>query len=247
MSDKQKSEVEERYEEAALSFLMEKYAEEDGARILQEFEDASKNGDVPEVPAELDAKCRQIIQSSFAKQDIKYHLRQITKGLAKVAVFVFVFLGIATTVVLSVDALRIPVLNFLLEKHDRYSSISFSAEETTPFSDDLMGRIYDAPIPEGYELVIQNIESDNSVTLCYENEASHAITIIVLPMDVTSCVDTEDADQVEIDVNGHQAFFVEKEGFHIVWADKEKNLLYNVFASGLDTDSFWTLVFFLAE
>lgn len=247
MSAKHKSEVEERYEEAALSFLMEKYAEEDGARILQEFEDASKNGDVPEVPAELDAKCRQIIQSSFAKQDIKCRLQQITRGLAKVAVFVFIFLGVATTVVLSVDALRIPVLNFLLEKYDRYSSISFSAEEPTPSSDDLMSRINDAPIPEGYALVAQSIESDNSVALCYENEASHVITITVSPLNVTTNVDTEDADQIEIVVNGHQAFFVEKEGLRIVWANKDKALLYNIFASDLDTDSFWTLVFFLAE
>ena len=68
MSDQRKQQLVEQYEDLALSMLMEDYAQAEGERLLREFEEAERNGELPEMPEELDRKCRNLIETSFAKQ-----------------------------------------------------------------------------------------------------------------------------------------------------------------------------------
>lgn len=68
MSDQRKQQLVEQYEDLALSMLMEDYAQAEGERLLREFEEAERNGGLPEMPEELDRKCRNLIETSFAKQ-----------------------------------------------------------------------------------------------------------------------------------------------------------------------------------
>jgi hypothetical protein len=61
MNGKQKEESNEQYEEIVLALLLNEHAEQQGEELLLEFEEACARGEVPEVPFELDQKCRQLI------------------------------------------------------------------------------------------------------------------------------------------------------------------------------------------
>lgn len=56
-------------ENTAFRKIFQDYAEAEGKRVLEEYETALAAGDVEEVPAELDAKCRAIIDSANQEEN----------------------------------------------------------------------------------------------------------------------------------------------------------------------------------
>lgn len=47
--------------DAALARFMDEYARAEGERLWQEFQEAQRTGMAPEMPPELDAACRRLI------------------------------------------------------------------------------------------------------------------------------------------------------------------------------------------
>lgn len=248
MDNKHRQELLEQYEEAAMMLLMDEYAEADGARLLYQFEEAEKNGQVPEIPADLDEKCRKLIQDSFAKQERKNRLLQLGKAAGRVAVYVLVLLGLTTSVVLSVDAIRVPVLNFFMERSDRYSTVSFSEEQ-------LDEKIYNKKITQeiesmlmdGYDLVVEESDDSGTLFLLYQNEKEDIISVNISISSGRLFVDTEDSIQKEVNINNQKAVFIEKDGYRLLWTDDESELTYDIYASGLMLDVFWEVVHKIAS
>ena len=248
MKDEHRQQLLDQYEEAALMLLMDEYAEADGARLWKEFEEAEKNGEIPEIPAELDARCRQLIQTSYTKQRRTTHIRKNARILGKVAVSVLVFLGLATTTVLSVDALRVPVLNFFLQQSEKFSSISF--HEPNAYEEiqvDVLNRLDEIPLPDGYSLIQKQVCEDGTIIFNYANNHGHVITFDITPSVGHMNVDTEAAEKTDIEINEHKAIFIKKEGYRVIWFDTEHDLTYTLYASNLDSDVFWKLVYRIAE
>ncbi len=122
MSENKKLELLDQYDDVTFALLMDGYAEEEGARLRREFEEAQAAGEVSETSDALDEKCLQMIHRDFAKKRGKRNVRKFVKMTCKVAVAVMVFLGVVTTTVMSVDAFRIPVLNYIVELQSKYAS-----------------------------------------------------------------------------------------------------------------------------
>lgn len=244
MNDQRRQHLVEQYENVAFSLLMDNCASEDGARLLMEFEKAQQSGNLPEIPAELDIKCKELIDRSFSRQERNALLTRIAKSLAKVAVLVLVFLGLSTVTIMSVDALRIPVLNFFLVNYGRYTSIYFDKpESSTSVQDNIVNTILAAPIPAEYQLVIQRTENDGSIFMRYEANEKHYISFLIVPSSGTLDVDTEDADLTEMMINGHKAIYIRNEAHCVIWTEEDTQLVYMVSATGLDADVFWELVY----
>lgn len=53
-------------EDAILTRLMAEYAEQEGARLWREFEEAQSRGEVPQMPERTDRKCRRRIEAEFS-------------------------------------------------------------------------------------------------------------------------------------------------------------------------------------
>lgn len=247
MRDEHRQQLVEQYEEAAISLLMDEYAEADGARLLQEYETAVQNKDLPEIPAELDAKCKQLIDQSFGKRQRRVHFRKVTRGLAKVAVFAFVFLGMVTVTVLSVDALRIPVLNYFFQQ-ERYSSVSLDdRSKDVEMHGDLDSKIASAPIPEGYELAVKNVDSEGSVYLCYDNSENDVIILTIGPLTGLWNIDTEDTTQTQLSINEYRAIFIERDGYRVIWINSDEELTYELYASNIEENVFIEIALFWAE
>ena len=95
-------------------------------KILTEYEEAKQNGTMPEMPEELDAKCRDLIDETFGCARCRARVKRIGAAVAKAAMVVLILLGLSTVTVLSVDAFRVPVLNFLIGRNEKYTSIIFN-------------------------------------------------------------------------------------------------------------------------
>lgn len=242
MNDEYRKQLIEQYEDAALALLMDEYAETDGERLQRDFEAAEQAGAVPDVPDALDRKCRQLIQNSFNKQKRNAQLRKLSRSAVKAAAFLMILLGLATTMVLSVDALRTPVLRFFLRHEEQYTSITFSepTASLTP-EEQILEKIRSAPIPEGYALTKQEINNGIIMLSFCENALGKEIWIEAFPASGVLNVDSEDAEYTETTINGYQAFYIEKDGYCITWCDDNLQTVFTLRANGLSKDDFWKL------
>lgn len=248
MIDKRRERLIEEYEEAAIRLLMDEYAEIEGEALWQEFEKAVADGEVPDVPKDLDEKCRKLIDSSFSKQRRKHTLIRTTTAIARFAACFCIILGLTTVTVLSVDAFRIPVLNFFMEISSKYSSVSFDeSDTTTDIHNHILERVSGAPISEGYQLAAQNMYDDGTISFLYQNENGYLITLEVRPSQGKLYYDTEDATQTDKELCGHSAIFIEKDGFRIIWTNETQDVTFDLFSNGLEENAFWKLAYYLAE
>lgn len=247
MNDEYRKQLLEQREEIEMMLLMDEYMESEGERLLQEFEAAGLRGEVPDIPVDLDLKCKEIIHNSFAKQERKRTLSRITKYIGKVAVYILLFLGAASTLVMSVDALRIPILNLFLTYTQRETTISYytNKEESVVYRDSILEEISDH-LPEGYEGNIHE-EQDGSMIAIYQNTLGNILLIEVLPSEGIMSIDTEDADVQDTKVNSYDALLINKDGLRIVWFNPEAEMTYSVFADNMDQAVFWKIVYTLAK
>lgn len=248
MEDKHRKQLLEEYEEAALRLWMDEYTEMEGERLWKEYQEAEENGEVPEIPGELDKKCKQLIHSSLKKKKRKQALAQFMRSASRIAACLCIILVCSSAAVLSVEAFRIPVINFFLRLENRYTSLSFSDPIVDAESRaDELKQLSGVAIPSGYKLFKQDVYESGSIFLFYLNENNENISILVNPAEGSFNYDTENATQTEMELCGHEAFFVEKEGFRVIWLNAEEDMIYELFADGLDINSFWKLAFLLAE
>lgn len=248
MEDKHRQQLLEEYEEAALKLWMDEYAEVEGERLWEEYQEAEANGEVPEIPLMLDNKCKQIIYSSFKKNKQKEKFSHFLQSASKFAACLCIVLVCSSVAVLSVEAFRVPVINFFLNIENRYSSLSFDEEPDTVTSRiDELKQLSSVAIPSEYNLIVQDIYESGSAFICYQNSNNENITILVNPADGAFNYDTENTIQTEMELCGHEAFFVEKDGFQVIWLDAEEDMIYELSANGLDINTFWEIAFLLAE
>ena len=249
MSDERRQRLLDQYEDAALQLLMDEYAEAEGAQLMKEFEAAEQRGEVEDIPEELDLKCKQIIHKSFAENRRKQNLSIAAKALGKVAVLLLMLTGLSTTIVLSVEAFRIPVLNYLISQDVRFSTLLFlDNSETAPVAETLWEctNIEDC-IPSDYSLTYKYLYSDGAATYVFRSESTNSITINVTPTKGMFNFDAEDALQQPIKINNFDAVFIAGETYRVMWFNSESEYVFDVISDGLTESDFWKLVYCLAE
>ena len=237
----------EQYEEAAMMLLMDEYAEADGARLLEAFEDAEKQGQTPVLSPNLDDRCRKQIKTFFDRQARTARIRKSISGLVKAAAYGIVLLGLSATLVLSVDALRVPVLNFILEQKEKCSILRFDDQTHPPESHaSVLSTGIAHLIPADYTLILETAEDSGTIHLFYQNSRQETFSVDITPASGQLLVDTEGTEQQEVSVNGHEAVFFSGDGYRILWTDAEAQLIYMVYAENMDLDIFWKIVYYLA-
>ena len=254
MNGKSREELIEQYEDAAFALLMSEYAEQEGNRLLREFEEAKAKGKVPEVPATLDAKCRKMIRQAYEKKRRENKVKEFLRGAGRVAALLFITLGVCTTMVFSVEALRTPVINFLIEQNEWFTSIDFDEEMTnapvqdtdpTTFGD---ASLLDAFIPNGYKLYNYTVRSDGSISVIYRSENGSSIFFTTTVLAGNLNFDSEDANTKKIMIAGFEGLQIEKDSvLKITWFDTEKSVAYQLRADALNNAEFWELAESIAK
>ena len=242
MNDRQRQQLVEQCEEAELTLLMYDYAREEGRQLAKEYDEAQKNGTLPEVPEELDRKCRALIDGTFAKMERKTRLKRIVRSAAKAAAVLFVVLGVMATTVMSVDALRVPVINFIMDQSGRFSTIKTDDAITDDLDNlDILQRL-ESCLPDGFQEV-QRINTDHYISVAYVNDEEHSISLNGVPASDKSIIDTENAKYSDVQINGYSAVFLEKDKLTVIWSDQKSQRVYIFSAKGLEEYLFWEMVY----
>ena len=251
MNEQKKQKLLEQYDDAAFALLMDEYAEEEGARLMAEFEAAQAAGQVPQMPAELDEQCRRMIRRDRAKKRGIRAARSFRKVAVKAAVAVLVFIGLITTVVMSVEALRIPVLNFIVEQYEKYAILS--SEKTSPdyISHDTPHGVGVNPLesllPENYQLGTFDNSVEGHLLVTYLGNEDEYVSYTVYPATNLSFYDIENAEAESVTVMGYNALFIEKNGYRLIWFNDTDNTAHSLTATHLSYNDFWALAECLSQ
>lgn len=239
MSENKKLELLDQYDDVTFALLMDEYAEEEGARLRKEFEEAQAAGEVTDTSDALDEKCLQMIRRDFAKKRGKDNVRKIIRMTSKVAVAVMVFLGVATATIFSVDALRIPVLSYLVEYFSEYASIDFSSKSEM----ETLGSIINplpALLPEGYfEIAYEEI--DGLASSMYENNEGRYILFSMTSATGEYWFDTEDATCEHMVLGNYDALLIKEERLQMIWVDEDSQIIFSFVSDGLDEEAFYDI------
>lgn len=241
MSENKKLELLDQYDDVTFALLMDEYAEEEGARLRKEFEEAQAAGEVSDTSDALDEKCLQMIHRDFAKKRGKENVRKIIRMTSKVAVAVMVFLGVLTTTVMSVDALRIPFINYLVEHYEIFSSINISGESESSESTTVTGDPIYLLLPDAYS-TIYFTENDNMINSGYQNDQGSTIYFDMLPATSEYRFDTENSEYEYIVIHGHEVMVISKDGFQAVWVDSSETTIFSLFSSDMTKDEYTKLI-----
>ena len=248
MKDARKELLVQQFEEAALGLLMEEYADAEGKRLLQEFEAASAQGDLEPMPEALNAKCQQLIDRAYKKKRNHSLVRGIAKAVGKVAVVVLMLFGLASAAVLSVDAWRVPVLNFILANKGTFAFVDVG------YNNPALKKQFKAIVktvednaPSDYAFTKTPAVDGMALLIVMENSQGDKLTICVNQETSQIKVDTENAKITQLELNHNTAYLIEKDGPYIIWHDERKGLIISVAGRSLPPDSFWKLVYALEE
>lgn len=241
MSENKKLELLDQYDDVTFALLMDEYAEEEGARLRKEFEEAQAAGKVSDTPDALDEKCLQMIHRDFAKKRGKENVRKIIRMTSKVAVAAMVFLGVLTATIMSVDALRIPFINYLVEHYEVFSAINISGEseslgEVTASSDPIYPLL-----PDAYS-TIYFAENDSLINSGYQNNRGSTIYFDMIPGTSEYRFDTENAEYEYILIRGHEVMVISKDGLQAVWMDSNETTIFSLFSSDMTKEEFTKLI-----
>lgn len=247
MADNRTDILREQYEDALFMLLMDEYAEETGEKLLDEFNRSEQT----EMPAALDEKCRITIRHHFARQKNKTRIRKILRFIGKSVATVVVTFGLVSALVFSVDAIRVPVLNFILEHQNGFLLIT-KHPESIDFTVDPQDHLPKDPsslgflIPMGYDLKKYTTKPNGTFFVSYANESGDTVKLQTVSDDGIFASDTENAVIESVTISRYEGKLVQKDGFDLIWHVPEANLVYKLYASNLTRDEMMQIALAIA-
>ena len=247
MADNKTENLREQYEDALFALLMEEYAEKNGEKLLEEF----NHSESAEMPADLDDECRKMIRQHFSRQKNKIRISKTLRFIAKSVATIVVVFGLASTLFFSVDAIRVPVLNFLLEnqigsllitKDPESSSITVNPQNHLAQDPSSMEYL----IPMGYDLKKYTPNPNGTFFASYTNESGDVVKLQTVLDDGMFASDTENAVTESVTISGYKGTLVQKEGFTLIWHVPEAGLIYKLYASNLTRDEMFRIALAIA-
>ena len=246
MADLHRNQLEEQFADAALHLLMEEYAEADGKSLLFQYEHCGQK-----MPESLQNTCRIQIQKCYKESEKGALLRNTVYRVAKIAAVLVLVCSLSANLILSVEAIRVPCLNFFIRITDYFTEISFSDEQSTYDSD-----VLPFSPPDGYTVIVQKhnyddfskIRPDSILFYGFQKDDGSMLSIESLPAEGSISLDTEDSETVSFYMNGMKAIHIFKSNGEqsIVWFDASHKRIYNVFCSNMDKDEFLTYLMILS-
>ncbi len=154
----------------------------------------------------------------FAKERKKRKRKAAAKCLRYIAASIAVVLVISGTTVMSVDALRVKVMNFIFNTHETNTEISVD-EEANDFDAYEISLGY---IPDGFKLK-ENRSTDGILYLHYECDDEYFYVNVQNVNGVVS-INTEDAYVENITLNGMEAIYSENDTVKTLVFHNEKKM-----------------------
>jgi len=191
--------------------------------VARELDEISKLAKDMEYPKELDdwfAGYIENVKKSEKKAKRMAAAKRIANKAAMVAIVLMIGLALVT---FSVDALRIGVLNFIVETTQRYTSIKVGNvidkedEVTIPWSSYYLQEY----ITDGYS--ISRVEEFSDIRMIYyQNASGEVIEFSQSFGNYNYQIDTENAEATEVMINGTKGILADKNGdITLIWSNSD--------------------------
>lgn len=217
-----RKEIQERFADSAVAMFMEQYMTE-----IAEVADENAEDDSIEISEEFDRRGRKLIKKGLAKKQRQHAAKKLLR-VAKVAVItIFILLGTFAILFTTVEAIRVPIINFFLEQKEEYLEITGRDDNTVIYGNPLEGLL-----PAEYELELCDIASSENTLVEYINEQGNYIIFFSGPSTGTLHADNEDAITEHISISNREAILICKNGYKLIWSNSDGSKLYQ-----LETDA----------
>jgi len=241
-----RSELQEQFSDAAIALMMHEYAQDSGEDLLHKFQDS---GEI--IPPELDQRCQKAIQKAHKRTLMGSTLQRAARAAACGVILLVLLFPLA----MSVEAFRIPTLNFILKYGKGFTGITFSQDSGSFTALDNLRLLLWPTIPEGYEFEAEHVNTVNprgveqisSFLIRYQNEDGGKLDIAITKAEGAINVDSQDAQVISMELSGQQAVFIAGEALRILWVNEDQGQLYNVVGYNTGPDDFWKCVYALSE
>lgn len=226
--------VYEQYVDAAVALFMEHYA----AALAEEV--AQADSPVKACSEALDQRCMALIRAECAKQRRQVFWAATKKVLRSAAMLLMALLSLSSILFMTVEAFRVPVINYFIEQGDGFWEITGrkaddpvtpTTADTFDPNDPLAGLL-----PEGYALVHTNVGETGESCATYKNEHGNRLFLWIRPNTSYVTVNSENASaSIKCTVSGYDAVYVERDNMtQLVWVDKAENATYMLNADAMD-------------
>lgn len=231
----------EQLEEAAVAVFMEQYAKALDAGIDKRIEECEGE----EFPPELEKRCRALIEKEYAKSKNEKRRKGVMRILQRAAIVVVALLSLSSILFMTVEAFRLPVMNFFVEKTERYWQMTANPDENTiPVTYDpenpLDGILYD-----GFELTsLSGSVQSGDLIAKYSFGDKAGMTLFVQDSLGSLQVDGEDAVISDTQVAGHKAqLYVKGDSIRLAWLDENVSRSFGIQAVNVTEET----VMYIAE
>lgn len=221
--------LQEQYEDALFALLMDDLAWQEGERLLEENE-RLKNDPDAEVPEEVMARCRKVINREFAKRRASKVGRTSWNIFKRIAVAACVTVLLFTFAFAASETVRINTLNLMIEVFDRYTDYSFAQPPTNENADRFSGFTV-GWLPEGMALTEESNKPNLfSTWAIYEGPDGKYLNISLDTLGEAGVmgVNTENAVVEDITVNGWKASLITTDHFRVAIPFPEKTQIFSV-------------------
>lgn len=228
--------VYENYIDASVALFMEYYSVVSLSDNVQAELDAA-NCDEIQFPAQLDGRCRQLIKNRTAHYRRKQYLKTCWKGLKYAAACVMVVLSLTSVLFMTVEAVRVPIINYYIEQCEGHWEIDRGGnDDSTKAREEidlvnLLGNV----IPEDYQMVVKNGDSLENMAVSYKNPNGKRFYCRTAPGYNWTTVDSEDAQTSrQQQICGYNAITVEKDGrVQLTWIHFDLGIVFSMFADDM--------------
>ena len=199
----------EKYDDLTIQMAMHLLKQRELEEAEKEIEELNSQPEYQPDPQE-EKMIMESIDRTLQRQRWKHAWKTASRIIQKVSVFLVVLLiGVCTTVI-TVEAVRVPFINWLISLQEDSTTIHFKEESD-------MTDITFSYLPEGYEASLVSTSSEETY-YSIENEAGNIIFLVIYSTDTGLNVDTESAEVSEFSLNGKKAISVKKEDRNtLIW------------------------------
>lgn len=197
------------FEDEYFKIMIQEMAEEDGEKLLEESQRLNDDSSFV-VPETMRKKCLAEIKKGMKAERRYVWGRRLRKGFVRVAVAIFISMSILSIAFAASKTFRAGTLNLLIALFGDHSEISYSQDSSKSQSDTFgISGIEFGYVPDGYTLTQ---EYTDPPAYRFENRDTGRITIEVLQdSDDPISIDTEDATQNLVSIQGYDALCYTKE------------------------------------
>ena len=230
----------EKVEEAMLSVFMEQYGAAMDAGVEIKMAECADM----EFPPELDKRIQKLIAGAQAEKKKKQRRKAALRVLRSAAAVIMVLLSVSSVLFMTVEAIRIPVMNFFVERTDRYWQLS-----DAPSTDSIPTGFDPANPLEGIlpiDFVLTHMDGSwetSYLSADYRNENGAVITLLVHPSDSNVQIDSEDSNVSNIKIAGYDTIvFVEGNTIRVSWLIDEISRAFTLCATDITKDTVFLFV-----